>query len=133
MPRTNALALAPAHLLQQADAHAVGHRCHHLIWNQPWDGCTGRTTNKGGLTRDGSQGTGLSSTRWPAAFSEQDARAACQNHEHSDYLPSLTVCLPEGRSAAASAAARRAISAAVLPNVSYSWVVCKCKQGEFVI
>lgn len=38
--RTDALALPPAHLLQQADAHAVSHRGHNLIGHQPWDGCT---------------------------------------------------------------------------------------------
>lgn len=38
--------------------------------------------------------------------------------------------LPEGRSAAASAAARRAISAAVLPNVSYSCVVCSTRSAH---
>ena len=37
--RTNALALPPAHLLQQPDAHAVCHRGDNLIRQQPGDGC----------------------------------------------------------------------------------------------
>lgn len=45
-------------------------------------------------------------------------------HEHAQG------CAPEGRSAAASAAARRASSAAVLPKVSYSFVVCAGQRAS---
>ena len=108
---------------------------------------TGATTSSGtspGMaapTRKGECGEGWIRRRAEAA-SEPTATANGRRSElasagllHARQVLQFGPCferrLPEGRSAAASAAARRATSAAVLPNVSYSWVVCAHKGGEY--
>lgn len=65
--------------------------------------------------------TGLNATRYTAHSTGPHARSTGQRWRSS---------VPEGRSTAASVAARRASSAAVLPKVSYSLVVCKHRQRQ---